>query len=648
MYGFVKVASAVPQVRVADVKYNVEQIVSMMMEADNNGVRVVVFPELSMTGSTCADLFRQQLLLREIEAQLNSIRQMSLTLSVTTIVGAPVMHNGALYNCAIVIQEGSIVGVVPKTSLPLDSQSRWFASGAALPANAECKLCGNTVPFGTNLLFTTSDFTFAVEVGNDLFSLLPPSVLHTVSGAEIIFNLSAEAEVLGSYENLKQRIIHHSQQCRCAYIYASAGYGESTQDAVLPGYAFVAEAGELLSEGERFAMSQQLVMCEVDVELLRHKRLKMPVPAMSSLLQMPYRSIPVDECCVAEFSPVLSRTVSASPFVPTGVDVNQWCEDAVNIQSEGLAKRIAHTHASTVVLGISGGLDSTLALLVCVRAFDKLGLDRHNIWGITMPGFGTSGRTHSNALSLMKQLGISVREVSIAMAVTQHFLDIQHDHNSHDVVYENSQARERTQILMDIANQLSGMVVGTGDLSELALGWATYNGDHMSMYGVNASIPKTMMRLIVKHLAVTSDNAEIKRVLLDIVDTPISPELIPTDSQGEIAQKTEDLVGPYELHDFFIYHTLCNGFSPSKIFYLAKQAFAQPSQYSEAYDETTIHKWLTVFCRRFFNQQFKRSCMPDGPMVTLCSLSPRGAWAMPSDACSELWRDSALQAVDSL
>ncbi|MBQ2123229.1 MAG: NAD(+) synthase [Bacteroidaceae bacterium] len=638
MFGFVKVASAVSNVRVADVKYNAEQVAAQMVLANSRGAKVVVFPELSLTSSTCGDLFRQQVLLNETVSMLVRLLEVSRALKVVTIVGAPLYFDGAIYNCAVVLQEGKILGVVPKTNVSADSQSRWFASASMLSADAKLCFCGENVPFGAHLLFNASEFTFAVEIGADFSGAIPPSALHANAGAEIIFNLSAEHEVLGFYCALKSHVINHSQQCKCGYVLSSAGFGESTQDNVYPGYSIVAENGVMLAEGERFAMKEQLVFSDIDIELLRHKRVKSNWKNCASIsANIAYRNVAVAEDFDTQNNFQLSRTVSSAPFMPEVESLSQWCSDALELQSEGLAKRVLHTKAKTVVLGISGGLDSTLALLVCVRAFDKLGYDRNGIIGITMPGFGTSGRTHTNAHKLMNLLGITVREVSIAKAVEQHFSDITHDMNNHDVVYENSQARERTQILMDVANQLNGMVVGTGDLSELALGWATYNGDHMSMYGVNASLPKTMMRHLVTRIANVSDSEEIKAVLLDIVDTPISPELKPTDNQGDIAQKTEDLVGPYELHDFFIYHFLQNAYTPAKIYYLAQHAFKSPTPYCKAYDAETIRKWLMIFCRRFFNQQFKRSCMPDGPQVTVCSLSPRGAWAMPTDACAEQW-----------
>ncbi len=554
-YGFVKVAAAVPHVKVADCKFNVEKIESLIAVAEGKGVQIIIFPEMSITGYTCGDLFGQQLLLEEAEMGLMQILNNTRQLDIISIVGMPVVVNSTVINAAVVIQKGKVLGVAAKTYLPNYKEfyeQRWFTSALQLTTN-NIRLCGQIVPIGANLLFETSDTTFGIEICEDLWSTIPPSSSLALQGAEILFNMSADNEGIGKNNYLCSLISQQSARCIAGYVFSSCGFG------------------------------------------------------------------------------ALTRKFNAHPFVPQGIELNEHCEEVFSIQVAGLAQRLVHTGAKTAVVGISGGLDSTLALLVCVKTFDKLGLSRNGILGITMPGFGTTDRTYHNAIDLMKSLGISIREISIKDACIQHFKDIEHDMNVHDVTYENSQARERTQILMDVANQTWGMVIGTGDLSELALGWATYNGDHMSMYGVNASVPKTLVKYLVQWVAENGMDENSKATLLDIVDTPISPELIPADENGEIKQKTEDLVGPYELHDFFLYYFLRFGFRPSKIFYLARTTF------KDTYDEETIKKWLSTFFRRFFNQQFKRSCLPDGPKVGSISISPRGDWRMPSDANSAMW-----------
>ncbi len=557
-YGFVKVAAAVPHVKVADCKFNVEKIESLIAVAEGKGVQIIIFPEMSITGYTCGDLFGQQLLLEEAEMGLMQILNNTRQLDIISIVGMPVVVNSTVINAAAVIQKGKVLGVTAKTYLPNYKEfyeQRWFTSALQLTTN-NVRLCGQIVPIGSNLLFETSDTTFGIEICEDLWSTIPPSSSLALQGAEILFNMSADNEGIGKNNYLCSLISQQSARCIAGYVFSSCGFGEEL---------------------------------------------------------------------------TLTRKFNSHPFVPQGIELNEHCEEVFSIQVAGLAQRLVHTGAKTAVIGISGGLDSTLALLVCVKTFDKLGLSRKDILGITMPGFGTTDRTYHNAIDLMKSLGISIREISIKDACIQHFKDIDHNINVHDVTYENSQARERTQILMDVANQTWGMVIGTGDLSELALGWATYNGDHMSMYGVNASVPKTLVKYLVQWVAVNGMDENSKATLLDIVDTPISPELIPADENGEIKQKTEDLVGPYELHDFFLYYFLRFGFRPSKIFYLANIAF------KDMYDEKTIKKWLSTFFRRFFNQQFKRSCLPDGPKVGSISISPRGDWRMPSDASSAMW-----------
>ena len=627
-YGFIKVAAAVPAVKVGDVVYNVQQIESLIAQAEGKGVEVMVFPELCLTGYTCQDLFREQLLLDKAEEGLLMLLDFTRKLDVISIVGLPVVINGLLYNCAVVIQHGTILGVVPKTYLPNYGEfyeKRWFASAQDLNP-AEIYLAGSPVSVSAEpIIFSTGDdVKFGIEICEDVWAPIPPSNNLALAGADIIFNLSASDELIGKHRYLCSLLAQQSARTISAYVYASSGFGESTQDVVYGGNAMVFEDGSLLIDGEHFSLQPQIQVAQVDVERLRMER-RQNTTFINAQRHSSARHIAAKPVAPRDFE--LIRQVDAHPFIPKDGDMQQGCEEILNIQVAGLAKRLYHIGASKAVIGISGGLDSTLALLVTVKSFDKLGLDRKGIIGITMPGFGTTDRTYNNAMALMKALGVTIREISIAKAVTQHFEDIGHDMQKHDVTYENSQARERTQILMDVANQVNGIVIGTGDLSELALGWATYNGDHMSMYGVNAGVPKTLIRYLVSFVAgeLATD------ILLDIIDTPISPELIPADAMGNIKQKTEDLVGPYELHDFFIYYFLRWGFSPKKIFILAQKAF------DKTYDDATIKKWLQTFCRRFFTQQFKRSCLPDGPKVGSVSLSPRGDWRMPSDASSALW-----------
>lgn len=645
-YGIIKVATAVPTVKVADCVSNIKEIESLIAQAEGQGVEIVVFPELCVTGYTCQDLFRQQLLLDATENCVMQLLEFSRQLDIISIVGAPVVAGGLLLNCALVIQRGKILGIVPKTFLPNYNEfyeKRWFASSQDLRPQ-EFRYAGHPVSITPDpQLFRTGDgVVFGVEICEDVWAPTPPSNHLTLAGADIIFNLSASDELIGKHDYLKSLLCQQSARTVSGYVYSSAGFGESTQDVVYGGNALVYENGRLLAEGERFALESQLVTAQIDVERLRSDR-RSNTTFVNAQRRMINEEVHVEkaEAAAMPHDFVLERSVNPHPFIPTDSDMQKSCEEIFNIQVMGLAKRIVHTHAKTVVIGISGGLDSTLALLVCVKTFDKLKLDRKGIIGVTMPGFGTTGRTHRNAVSLMQSLGVDIREVNISKAVLQHFEDIGQDADVHDVTYENSQARERTQILMDLANKLGGMVIGTGDLSELALGWATYNGDHMSMYGVNASIPKTLIQYLVKYVAQTVDDKSAA-TLYDIIATPISPELIPADGNGNIQQKTEDLVGPYELHDFFLYHFLRNGFSPRKIFMLAKKAFGENMPQEEGvgrYSDEVILHWLKTFCRRFFNQQFKRSCLPDGPKVGSVTLSPRGDWRMPSDAVSALWLD---------
>ena len=636
-YGFVKVAAAVPAVKVADVEYNVQQIESLIAQAEGRGIEVMVLPELCITGYTCQDLFKEQALIDRTEQGIMVLLDFTRKLDIITVVGLPVVINSLLYNCAAVIQGGQLLGIVPKTYLPSYAEfyeKRWFASAQDLNPT-DIYFAGSPVHVSAEpQLFTTGDgMKFGVEICEDVWAPIPPSNNLALAGADIILNLSASDELIGKHAYLKSLLAQQSARTISAYVYAGSGFGESTQDVVFGGNAMIFENGKLLLEGSRFSIQPQIQSCQIDVEKLRSER-RTNTTFINAQRNSHARFINCKPVAPKEFE--LLRDVDPHPFIPKKELMTETCEEILNIQVSGLAKRLYHINAQKAVIGISGGLDSTLALLVTVKAFDKLAIDRKGIIGITMPGFGTTDRTHNNAVKLMETLGVTIREISIAKAVTQHFEDIGHNPKIHDVTYENAQARERTQILMDVANQENAIVVGTGDLSELALGWATYNGDHMSMYGVNAGVPKTLIRYIVSYIA----GEMATDTLLDIVDTPISPELIPADEHGQIKQKTEDLVGPYELHDFFIYYFLRYGFSPKKIFLLAKKAFctSSPIEGREAlYDEETVKKWLTVFCRRFFTQQFKRSCMPDGPKVGSVSLSPRGDWRMPSDASYALW-----------
>ena len=636
-YGFVKVAAAVPAVKVADVEYNVQQIESLIAQAEGRGVELMVLPELCLTGYSCQDLFKQQALIDRAEQGVMLLLDFTRKLDIITVFGLPVVINGLLYNCAAVIQSGALLGIVPKTYLPNYGEfyeKRWFASAQDLNPT-DIYFAGSPVHVTSEpQLFVTADgVKFGCEICEDVWAPIPPSNNLALAGADIILNLSASDELIGKHTYLKSLLAQQSARTISGYVYASCGFGESSQDAVYGGNALIFENGHLILEGSRFSFQPQLQVNQIDVEKLRSER-----RVNTTFINAQRHAHAHENVCKAvapkEFE--LLREIDPHPFIPKTENMSESCEEILNIQVAGLAKRLYHVSAEKVVIGISGGLDSTLALLVTVKAFDKLGLDRKGIIGITMPGFGTTDRTYNNALKLMETLGVTVREISIAKAVTQHFEDIGQNAKIHDVTYENSQARERTQILMDVANKENAIVIGTGDLSELALGWATYNGDHMSMYGVNAGVPKTLIRYLVSYVAGEQrqkggNGVKVADILLDVVDTPISPELTPADEKGNIKQKTEDLVGPYELHDFFIYYFLRYGFSPRKIFLLAQRAFG------ETYTDEVIKKWLTTFCRRFFNQQFKRSCLPDGPKVGSVSLSPRGDWRMPSDASSALW-----------
>ena len=632
-FGFIKVAAAIPAVQVANCTANIVAIEQLIKQASAKGVQILGFPELCITGYTCADLFHNQLLITQAEKALAELIQHTAQLNIVTIVGLPIRIQNQLFNCAVVFQKGQILGVVPKKHLPNYNEfyeKRWFASASDTTTN-ELLVCGQKVPFGEHLLFESPQVTFSIEICEDLWTPIPPSSIDALAGSHIIFNLSASNELIAKNSYLRDLIKQQSARCLAGYVYASAGFGESSTDLLFAGNGLIAENGTLLAKNERFSLHEQLIVSEIDIERLQHDRQKNST-FMQGLahteLDTRIITIPFE---LPKTTLKLTRSVYATPFVPTDERMSESCEEILNIQVNALATRLHHTHITHMVLGISGGLDSTLALLVCARTCDKLGLSRQNIIGITMPGFGTTDRTYQNATKLVTNLGATLREISIKDACNQHFKDIAHDPTLHNVTYENTQARERTQILMDVANQCNGLVIGTGDLSELALGWATYNGDHMSMYAVNNSIPKTLVRYLVRYAASGETDKKAQATLLDIIDTPVSPELLPADENGLISQKTEDLVGPYELHDFFLYYMLRYGFAPAKIFYLATKAFAQ------TYDDACIKKWLKVFLKRFFAQQFKRSCMPDGPKVGSVNLSPRGDWRMPSDASSELW-----------
>lgn len=628
--GYIRVAAAIPEVKTANCEWNARQIIGLMEQAEQQQVEVLVFPELSVTAYTCADLFFQNELQEKALAGLQEILLSSCDLNVVAVVGMPLRVGQQLFNTAVVLQHGQMLAVVPKTHLPNHNEfyeKRWFAPATATPLK-EIELLGQTVAFGTDILVEYGRVCMGVEICEDLWVPVPPSTQAALQGAGLLVNLSATNELAGKNAYLRQLIAQQSARTNAAYLYASAGFGESSTDVVYTGNALIAENGQLVAESKRFSFSSQLVVSEVDYDKLMAERLR-NTNFFNDRNAVAYRRV------AAFFRDVefegLHRSINPHPFVPARENMNDSCEEIFSIQAAGLAQRWRHTKAQSLVLGISGGLDSTLALLVCVRAADQLGYDRKQIIGITMPGFGTTNRTYTNAVALIQSLGVSFREISIRDAALQHFSDIGHDATVHDITYENTQARERTQILMDIANQTGGLVVGTGDLSELALGWATYNGDHMSMYGVNSGVPKTLVRYLVdwasqQSTSTSAPNNTTYRILQDILSTPVSPELLPAGNDGTISQKTEDIVGPYELHDFFLYYTIRFGFSPSKILFLALHAF------KEVYDETTIRKWQETFRRRFYSQQFKRSCMPDGPKVGSINLSPRGDWRMPSDA----------------
>ncbi len=636
-FGFVRVAAAVPQMRVADCTFNVSEIKKQISEALEEGVEVICFPELSTVGYTAADLFFTQKLQQRSQAALEEICDFTRGKSIIVLVGAPLKVDNNLYNCAFVMTDGDVVGVVPKVNLPNTGEfyeKRWFTSGRAAlqyqggqltPRIPTIELWNGDVPFGPDLLFTTRDYCFGIEICEDLWSPLPPSTQLAIQGAEIIFNLSSSNCITGKNAFRRQMISQQSARVHCAYVYTSSGSGESSADVVFSGSTYIAENGDILAAGDRFQRMSSMIIQEVDVERLRTDRQRNT--NFTKDQHGHYRQIPVApiERSSNTMTEPLHRTFSPTPFLPTKSNEDEYCTDVISIQTTGLGHRWEHTGCESLIIGVSGGLDSTLALLVAALTADQLGYDRKRVIGVTMPGFGTSNRTYTNATNLMNELGVTQYEIPIRDSVTQHLQDIGHDINQQDVTYENAQARMRTLILMNLANKYNGLVVGTGDLSELALGWATYCGDQMSMYGINAGVPKTLVKYVVRYMAENLFADEMRRILLDIIDTPVSPELLPTTDDGEIAQITEDKVGPYELHDFFIYYSLRYGFTAEKVQYMATLAF------EDTYTEEQIAYWLKVFHRRFYTQQFKRSCLPDGPKVVGVSLSPRGDLRMPSD-----------------
>jgi NAD+ synthase (glutamine-hydrolysing) len=686
--GFFRVAACVPPVKVTDVKANTASIIDLLHHLENRDVELAVFPELCVTGYTCGDLFHHVSLLDAAGNAIHEIAEATKNMKIQAVLGVPMLYDDKLYNCAVVVGQGMLKLTVPKTYLP--NYNEFYERRLWTPAPHNTDNEESRMPISANKIFMVNGVKIGIEICEDLWVPIPPSCHAALAGAKVIVNLSASPDTIGKYAYLRQLIAQQSARCICGYVYAAAGFGESSTDLVFDGKGIIAENGKILEASQRWQSTSQVVIHDIDIEAITRDRLHSNTfiecaerensnanyPVVQQLnLNLSELLDPentenlrekIDKLISSEgnsdddnSTPTLLRTIDPHPFVPWNDDeIDQRCDEIINIQVAGLAQRLSATGCKCLVVGISGGLDSTLALLVATRAFDRLGLDRKGIKGITMPGFGTTGRTHSNALSLMEALGVDYREIPIGPAVERHFSDIGHNPAVKDVTYENCQARERTQILMDVANQEGGMVLGTGDLSELALGWATYNGDQMSMYGVNASVPKTLVKYLVRWFALRSENPDMAEALVDIIDTPVSPELLPPDKSGEIAQKTEDLVGPYELHDFFLYYMLRYGFTPERVFYLACQAFwVQHSRKTYQgkggmevgkYEPRVILKWMRTFYRRFFNQQFKRSCMPDGPKVGSVCLSPRGDWRMPSDASAALWLEAVEQLSASL
>ncbi len=635
--GFLRVAAVAPRVNVGDIEFNLQQITRHLESLESKGVEIAVFPEMSITGYTCGDLFlSRELQVRTIDA-LARLKEISHDMNIHFIVGLPIATGTAIYNCAALVRNGNI-DIVSKTYIPNYGEfyeRRWWRAARESVTMTFPELGGDIEIKPGGCVFESHGSTIGIEICEDLWTPIPPSSHMSLKGADVIFNLSASDDYSGKYDYLKSLIGQQSGRCRCAYVYSSAGYGESSTDLVFTGKTIIAEEGIITKENNRWNPDDNTVIADIDIEAIRADRRRVNTFADCASYESASPAIPDLSNSTDEpgESDLMFRDVNPTPFLPHDKsEADSRCSEIINIQVAALAKRLSFINCRSLVVGISGGLDSTLALLVAVRTFDRLGFDRKGITGVTMPGFGTTGRTYTNALTLMRTLGITTRDISIVPAVRQHFKDICHDINVHDTTYENAQARQRTLLLMDIANQTNGIVLGTGDLSELALGWATYNGDQMSMYGINAGVPKTLVKYLVKWIASNTDNEDERVALLDIVDTPISPELIPADKNDEIGQKTEDLVGPYELHDFFIYYTLRYGFSPSRIYMLAKKAFN-----GSEYTPDIIKHWLKIFYRRFFSQQFKRSCMPDGPKVGSVCLSPRGDWRMPSDTSATLW-----------
>lgn len=633
--GFIKVAAATPKTYVANCQRNAEQIIDLMRHAADDGASIVALPELAITGYTSADLLLQPFMLREAEIALDSIVNMTSTMPIAAVIGMPVMANSRLYNCAVVITEGEIKGAVPKTYIPTYGEfyeGRWFCSPDATTPK-EVTICKSTVAFGNDLIFTcpTSGVKFGIELCEDMWAPIAPSTFFALQGAQIIINISASNDYVSKDAYRADLVKIQSAKTISAYVYTSAGCGESTTDLVFGGATYIAENGTILARGNRYEQEAHYVTADIDIEKLESLRLKSTTFCSPDTANHPARFIEVT--LRTDFdTDGITRKFDRLPFVPSNTsDRAANCEEVFSIQTNGLAQRMRASHASKALIGVSGGLDSTLAILVAAKTMDLLGRPRTDVVGITMPGFGTTSRTRNNAIGLMKSLGVTIEEIDITASCRQHLADLGVSEDDRSVTYENAQARERTQILMDYANKVGGIVVGTGDLSELALGWATYNGDQMSMYGVNAGVPKTLVRYVVEYVSDTSMTEESKGYLKDILDTPISPELLPAEKNGEIRQKTEDIVGPYELHDFFLYHMLRFGFGPERLFMMAQKAF------DGVYTRVVIKKWLTTFIRRFFAQQFKRSCMPDGPKVGAISLSPRGDWRMPSDATAEMW-----------
>ncbi|MEN6588149.1 MAG: NAD(+) synthase [Proteiniphilum sp.] len=630
-FGFLRVAAASPTLRVADCDFNTAEIKSVIERAVREEVQLICFPELCITAYSCGDLFFQEALQRKAVASLTELAAfMKGKPSLIAIVGLPLRIKSSLFNMAAVISAEGILGFVPKTNIPNDREfyeKRWFASAADISAFS-VEIGGEEVPVAAEgMIFRTPFGNFGIEICEDLWMPNPPSSTLALQGADVLFNLSASNELVGKHRYRKSLVLQQSGRCNAAYVYSSAGCGESTTDLVFSGACLIAENGAMLAESKRFSLESELIIADIDIDALRHDR----------MMNTNYISVATDstteiDCEIEPVTPEkMYRTFHPHPFIPSKESAEENLSEVFNIQTHGLAKRLLHTGVKTVTIGVSGGLDSTLALLVTIKTFDILRLPRKNIHGITMPGFGTTDRTYANAIALMKASGVTVEEISIVDAVKLHFNDIGHEISDESITYENSQARERTQILMDYANKIGGLVVGTGNLSELALGWATYNGDHMSMYSVNTSVPKTLVASLVRWIADTQMEESSRRILHDVLDTPFSPELLPAGTDGKIAQKTEFFVGPYELHDFFLYRMLRYGDRPKRILFMAQQAF------TSVYDPEVILKWLKVFYKRFFSQQFKRSCLPDGPKVGSINLSPRGNWRMPSDAVADVW-----------